>query len=89
MSAPAIYQLTIQRFRGVKALSWHPAKGVNLILGGGDVGKTTILDAIGLLLNPTNPTTLSDTDYHARNIEAGFVIEALCLCRRRAESTSR
>src|SRR5260370_1097173 len=30
-----------------------------------------------LLLSPTNPTSLSDTDYHARNIEAGFAIEAI------------
>jgi len=77
MSAPVIYYLAIQRFRCIKTLSLRPDKGLNLILGGGDVGKTTILDAIGLLLNPTNPTTLSDTDYHARNIEAGFAIEAI------------
>jgi putative ATP-dependent endonuclease of OLD family len=77
MSVPLIYRLAIERFRCITTLSWHPAKGVNLILGGGDVGKTTILDAIGLLLSPTNPATLADTDYHARNIEAGFVIEAI------------
>jgi len=67
----------IERFRGIKALSWHPSKGVNVILGGGDVGKTTILDAIALLFSPTNPTNLSDTDYHARDESAGFVIEAV------------
>jgi putative ATP-dependent endonuclease of OLD family len=77
MSAPIIYRLAIERFRCIASFSWHPAKGVNLILGGGDVGKTTILDAIGLLLSPTNSTTLFDTDYHARNIDAGFVIEAI------------
>lgn len=77
MSAPAIYYLNVERFRGIKTLPWHPAKGVNVILGGGDVGKTTILDAIGLLLSPTNSTTLPDTDYHARDIDAGFVIEAV------------
>jgi AAA domain len=46
MSAPTVYHLTIERFRGIKALSWYPGRGVNVILGGGDVGKTTILDAI-------------------------------------------
>src|ERR1017187_7632666 len=76
-SSPAIYRLSIERFRGIKALSWHPFKGVNVILGGGDVGKTTILDAIALLFSPTNPTNLSDTDYHARDESAGFVIEAV------------
>jgi putative ATP-dependent endonuclease of the OLD family len=77
MSAPTIYRLAIERFRCIKTFSWHPAKGVNVILGGGDVGKTTILDAIGLLLSPTNPPTLADTDYHGRAIEAGFSIEAV------------
>ena len=77
MSAPTIYRLSIERFRSIKTLLWYPAKGVNVILGGGDVGKTTILDAVGLLLSPVNPATLSDTDYHARKIEEGFVIEAV------------
>jgi putative ATP-dependent endonuclease of the OLD family len=77
MSAPIICRLAVERFRCIQSLSWHPAKGVNVILGGGDVGKTTILDAIGLLLSPTNYGTLSDTDYNNRNIEAGFIIEAI------------
>lgn len=76
-SASIIVSLKIDRFRGIKTLTWLPASGVNVILGGGDVGKTTILDAIALLLSPTNPATLSDTDYYARNLEAGFVIEAV------------
>ncbi|MEJ0024962.1 MAG: ATP-binding protein [Rhizomicrobium sp.] len=76
-SAPAIYRFSIERFRGIKSLVWQPAKGVNVILGGGDVGKTTILDAIGLLLSPVNPANLADTDYHARDIAAGFLIEAV------------
>lgn len=73
---PVIYSLVIERFRGIKLLSWHPCGGVNLILGGGDVGKTTLLDAIALLLSPTNAGNLSDTDFYARNIEAGLAIEA-------------
>src|SRR5438034_1189283 len=77
MSASVIYRLAIERFRGIKALPWHPAKGVNVVLGGGDVGKTTVLDAIALLLSPTNPTTVPDTDYHARDIDKGFSIEAV------------
>ena len=50
--SPAMYYLSIEGFRGIKALSWHAA--VSVVLGSGDVGKTTILDAIGLLLNPSN-----------------------------------
>jgi putative ATP-dependent endonuclease of the OLD family len=77
MTATAIYRLEIERFRGIKTLSWHPQQGLNLILGGGDVGKTTILDAIALLLNPTNFANLLDTDYYLRDVDAGFLIEAV------------
>ncbi len=45
MLAPIIMRLTIERFRGVASLTWLPAKGTNVVLGGGDAGKTTILDA--------------------------------------------
>ena len=47
-----IRKLTVSRFRGIEKLEWMPAPGMNIILGGGDVGKTTILEAIALLLTP-------------------------------------
>lgn len=75
-ASPVIRHLCIERFRGLSSLSWHPAERLNVILGGGDVGKTTILEAIALLLRPTNAAAVADTDYHARNVEAGFLIEA-------------
>ncbi len=76
--SPAIIrQLTIERFRGIKTLKWNPAIGVNIILGGGDVGKTTILEAIALLLNPSNSAVLSDADYHNRDPDSGFEIQAV------------
>lgn len=76
VTVPLIRRLTIERFRGIK-LVWHPASGVNVILGGGDVGKTTILEAIALLLHPTNTALLSDADYWRRGVQDGFCIEAV------------
>lgn len=73
----AIRRLTIERFRGVEKLIWLPAPGVNVILGGGNVGKSTLLDAIGLLLNPSNTSVLSDADYWRRDPSAEFFIEAV------------
>lgn len=58
-------------------MRWFPAKGVNVILGGGDVGKTTMLDAIALLLSPAYPSIVPDTDYYLRKDEDGFVVEAI------------
>jgi putative ATP-dependent endonuclease of OLD family len=74
---PLIRRLTIERFRGIEGLVWYPEPGVNVILGGGDVGKTTILDAIALVLSPTNTTLLADADYWRREVENGFCIEAV------------
>jgi len=75
--AATILRLTITRFRGIESLTWYPEPGLNIILGGGDAGKTTILDAIGLLLSPTNSTILSESDYWCRQIDTDFVIEAV------------
>jgi putative ATP-dependent endonuclease of OLD family len=74
---PSIRLLTINRFRGIDELTWLPGHGLNVILGGGDVGKTTILEAIALLLSPTNAVSVSDTDYYMRNVDDGFSIEGV------------
>lgn len=76
-AAPFIRALTIKRFRGLEDVTWRPAKGLNVILGGGDVGKTTVLEAVALLLSPTNAITVSDTDYYMRKVDAEFVIEGV------------
>jgi putative ATP-dependent endonuclease of OLD family len=76
-AAPAIRRLTIERFRGIKGMVWNPSPGVNVIIGGGDVGKTTVLDAIALVLNPTNSAVLSEADYWMRDVSSEFCIEAV------------
>lgn len=75
--AAEIKRLHIQRFRGIRELTWRPGSGLNLLLGGGNVGKTTLLEAIGLLLNPTTSYTLADSDYFGRHVEDEFLIEAV------------
>jgi putative ATP-dependent endonuclease of the OLD family len=72
-----IRQLRIERFRGIQELTWNPGRGLNLILGGGDVGKTTILEAVALLLNPTSNFALSEADYWQRRSSAGFLVRAV------------
>lgn len=75
--AAEIKRLHIQRFRGVREMTWQPAAGLNLLLGGGNVGKTTLLDAVGLLLSPATSYTLVDSDYFGRRVEDEFLIEAI------------
>ena len=74
--AAIIRRIIIERFRGIEELKWNPAEGVNLLLGGGDVGKTTLLDAIALLLSPTNSFVLSEADFWRKKPEDGFLIRA-------------
>src|SRR3954453_5092919 len=81
IAAPNIRRHSIARFRWIKALCWYPTQGVNFILGGGYVGKTTILDAIALLLSPTNPSVVPDTDDYGRAEKDGFVIDAILTLR--------
>jgi putative ATP-dependent endonuclease of OLD family len=76
-AVPTILRLHIERFRGLESFTWFPDPHVNVILGGGDNGKTTILDAIGLLLSPTNSIVISDADYWRRAPEEEFIIEAV------------
>ena len=77
ITAPTIRRLTILRFRGIEKLVWLPEPGVNVVLGGGDVGKSTILDAIALLLSANNPSNISDVDFWRRDTQPGFEIEAV------------
>jgi putative ATP-dependent endonuclease of OLD family len=77
MSSTAnILRLRIVGFRGLKFFDWRPPPGMNVILGGGDVGKTTILDALALLLSPSNSTAVAEADYWQRDTDSEFVIEA-------------
>jgi predicted ATP-dependent endonuclease of OLD family len=78
MTVPTILRLKIDRFRGLEMVDWRPSAGLNLILGGGDVGKTTILDAVALLLSPVNPANLPDTDFYGRASGCGRNIRGMC-----------
>ncbi len=42
--------IEIQNYRGIKKLAWAPSAQVNCLIGPGDSTKTTILDAIELVL---------------------------------------
>ncbi|WP_233587008.1 AAA family ATPase, partial [Pseudorhodobacter sp. E13] len=72
-----ILKLSISKFRGIEDLVWQPAAGMNLILGGGDTGKTTVLDAINLLFSPATSMTVSETDYWMRDLSQGFSIDCI------------
>lgn len=54
----------INNFRGIKRLAWFPNPGLNCLIGPGDGGKTTVLDAIELLLAERHTVTFDDLDFY-------------------------
>ena len=58
-----IHQVRIERFRGIKLLDWKPQGAMVCLLGPGDSGKTTILDAIEAALSSRWSLSLTDDDF--------------------------
>ncbi len=58
-----IRQVEVRHFRGVREATWAPLSGLNAIIGAGDTGKSTLLDAIELALAPRRNLTFSDADF--------------------------
>lgn len=59
-----IRKIEIANFRCIKTLVWVPSEGMNCLIGPGDSGKSTILDAIDLTLGARRQTTFTDADLH-------------------------
>lgn len=55
MSQHPIDNLKIDGFRGLRALEINGLGLVNVFIGGNNSGKTSILEAVAILANPTNP----------------------------------
>jgi putative ATP-dependent endonuclease of the OLD family len=79
MGAVQIRRLTISRFRGIEELSFEPGSRT-VILGPQNAGKSTVLEALDLLLHhgfgrPRQPPT--EIDYFNRSPNEGFEVEAV------------
>ncbi|HBQ50329.1 MAG TPA: ATP-dependent endonuclease [Hyphomonas atlantica] len=67
--------LEIRNFRGIKALTWYPAPGINCLIGPGDSGKSSILDAIDFCLGARRSIQFTDADFHLLDVETPIAIE--------------
>lgn len=50
----ALAWLTLAGFRSYRELRWQPGEGVNLVIGENGVGKTNLLEAVGILFTATS-----------------------------------
>lgn len=76
-----VRRLEIRTFRSIQVLDWAPSNGVNCLIGPGDSGKSSILDAIYLCLGEGKSAPFGDTDFFrvkvSRTIETAVTLGAL------------
>lgn len=59
-----ICRVEIRNFRSIQHLDWTPSWGINCLIGPGDSGKSSILDAIDLCLGARRSAPFNDTDFY-------------------------
>ncbi|MBN8948660.1 MAG: AAA family ATPase [Rhodanobacter sp.] len=69
-----IRRIEISNFRSIQFLDWVPSAGVNCLIGPGDSGKSTILDAIDLCLGARRSAPFGDTDFFRLDVINPIVI---------------
>jgi putative ATP-dependent endonuclease of OLD family len=69
-----IRAVEIDNFRGIKKLMWLPSPGINCLIGPGDSGKSSILDAIDFCLGARRNIQLTDADFHRLDVETPITI---------------
>lgn len=69
-----IRYVEIRNFRGIKELCWAPYKGINCLIGAGDSGKTSILDAIDLCMSVRRNIEFSDVDFFGMDVSEPITI---------------
>lgn len=74
---PIIRKIEIENFRSIKKLEWFPSEGMNCLIGAGDSGKSTILDAIDLCLGARRSANISDADFFQLDVEQPISITLL------------
>jgi hypothetical protein len=66
--------LHVENFRGIRALDWTVPDDLVCLVGPGDATKTTILDAIELVLLPRWAVTLDDSDFFGGDTSKSIVL---------------
>jgi putative ATP-dependent endonuclease of the OLD family len=69
-----IRKIEISHFRCIEKFAWLPSSGINCLIGPGDVGKSSILDAIDFCLGARRNLLFTDADFHALDVETPISI---------------
>jgi len=63
-----IRHILIENFRGIKNFEWFPLPGINCLVGAGDSGKSTVLDAIDCCLGARRSIPFNDADFFEMDV---------------------
>lgn len=69
-----IRHVHIQNFRCIQQLAWAPSPGINCLIGPGDSGKSSILDAIDNCLGARRTIQVTDADFYGLDVTQPIVI---------------
>jgi predicted ATP-dependent endonuclease of OLD family len=64
-----IRKVEIRNFRSIARLDWFPLPGITCLIGPGDCGTSTILDAIDFCLGARRTLTFCDDDFHRLQLD--------------------
>ncbi len=71
---PRIRHIEIKNFRCIRQLSWIPSEGINCLIGPGDSGKSSILEAIDFCLGARRSLSFTDADFYCLDVTNPIVI---------------
>lgn len=71
-----IRKIEINNFRSIRRFEWNPSTGINCLIGPGDSGKSTILDAVDYCLGARRNLNIADTDFFNLDVTQDIVIKA-------------
>ena len=69
-----IRKIEITNFRGIQSLAWIPSPGINCLIGPGDSGKSSVLEAIDYCLGTRRNIHFTDADFFRLNVETPITI---------------
>lgn len=69
-----IRRVEIDNFRCVQKLRWNPTDGINCLIGPGDAGKSSILDAIDYCIGARRVLQFTDADFHLLDVSKPITI---------------
>ena len=70
-----IRKIEIKHFKFICSVDWNPVDGINCLIGPGDSGKSTILDAIDLCLGARRNLSLADADFFQLDVTQDIIIQ--------------